>query len=47
VDYLIILKGDESLVPAGFTLEGRSDRYLRYRREATTSASASGFRSCG
>lgn len=47
VDYLIILKGDESLVPPGFTLEGRSDRYLRYRREATTSASPSGFRSCG
>lgn len=45
VDYLIILKDDEPLVPPGFTLEGRSDRYLRYRREATTSSSP--FRSCG
>jgi uncharacterized membrane protein len=45
VDYLIILKEDDPLVPAGFTLEGRSDRYHRYRREGTTAPSA--FRSCG
>lgn len=45
VDYLIILKGDESLVPADFSLEGRSPRYLRYRRDESTSPSA--FRSCG
>jgi uncharacterized membrane protein len=45
VDYLVIHKDDESLAPAGFILEGRSERYLRYRREATTSSSP--FRSCG
>jgi hypothetical protein len=45
VDYLVIPRADEAMVPAGFTLEGRSEHYLRYRREATTSASS--FRTCG
>jgi uncharacterized membrane protein len=45
VDYLVIRKGDASLVPGGFVLEGRSDHYLRYRRESSTAAAA--FRSCG
>ena len=44
VDYVVIKKGDESLVPAGFVPDGRSNRYLRYRREATTAAV--GFRAC-
>lgn len=44
VDYLIVPVRDDSLVPAGFALERRSERYLRYRREATTTASP--FRSC-
>jgi uncharacterized membrane protein len=44
VDYVIILKGDAPLVPPGFTLDGRSPRYLRYRRDATTVAAR--FRTC-
>lgn len=45
VDYLVIPKADAAMVPPGFALEGRSDHYLRYRREATTPPSP--FRSCG
>ena len=45
VDYLVIPKADAGQVPAGFILEGESPNYLRYRREAMTSASS--FRSCG
>jgi uncharacterized membrane protein len=45
VDYLVIMRGDAPLVPAGFSLEGQSERYLRYRRDASTSPSE--FRSCG
>jgi len=45
VDYLIVPTSDQSLVPAGFTLEGRSPRYLRYRRDPVPASAP--FRSCG
>jgi uncharacterized membrane protein len=44
VDYLVVPAKDQALVPTGFTLEGRSPRYLRYRRDTVTAPSA--FHTC-
>jgi hypothetical protein len=35
VDYLVLPRRDAALVPPGFTADGASEHYLRFRREAS------------